>query len=93
VDIERSPAQAVHGRIGAKNFKIESVAIECDDVSESLKLGDESFRVRLEPAAEVILFVPRDSDRDAETLDVRPAARDLVRKAQRFNVEVYFAIE
>jgi hypothetical protein len=93
VDIQRSPAQAVHRRISAKNFEIKTIPVESDDVSEGLQLGDQLFRVRLEPAAEVILFVPRNGDRHTESRDIRPATWDLVRQAQRFNIEVDLAIE
>jgi hypothetical protein len=62
-------------------------------VRERFKLSDEFFRVRLKPAPESVLFVPRDGDGYAESGDVRPPALYFVRQAQRFNVQIDFAIE
>ncbi len=62
-------------------------------MGEGLKLSNEFFRVRLKPAPELVLFVPRDRDGHAKSGDIRPPALYFVRQAQRFNVQVDFAIE
>jgi hypothetical protein len=47
----------------------------------------------LEPAAKAIVLVPRDRNGQSEAGYIAPAAGDFVRQAQRFNVEIDFAIE
>lgn len=93
VDVEGTPAQPVHRRIGAEHFDIKPVAIERDDMCEGLKLRNEFLHVRLKPAPELILLIPCDSDGYAEPGDVRPSTLYFVRQTQRFNVQIDFAIE
>ncbi len=93
VYVERALAQSIHRRIGTKHFQIEAVAVKCDDVRESFEFGDEFLCVLLKPAPKIILFVPRDGDGHSESGDVRPAALHFVRQAQRFDVQIDFAIE
>ena len=93
VYIEGAPAQSIHRSVRAKYFYIEAIAVERDNMREGFELRDEIFRVLLEPAPEVILFVPGYGDGHAEPGDVRPSALYFVRQAQGFNVQVDFAIE
>jgi hypothetical protein len=93
VDVEGEPAEAVHGGVGAEDLEIEAVAVEGDDAREGFELGDEPGGVLLEPAAELVLGVPRDGDGEAEGADVAPASLDLVGEAQRLNIQIDFAIE
>src|SRR5271154_4077798 len=93
VHIEGALAQPVNRRIGAKYFKIETVAVKSNYVRESLQLRNQFFRVRLEPAPKFIFLVPGHGDGHPESRNVRPAALDLVRQSQRFDVEKDFAIE
>jgi len=93
VHIEGAPAQSLDRGIRAEYLEIKPVAVEGDDVREGFKLRYEVLCVRLKPAPEIILLVPGYGDGDAESGDVRPAPLDFVRQAQRFNVQVDFAIK
>jgi hypothetical protein len=93
VYVERALAQSVHRSVGAEHFEIEPVTVEGDDVREGFEFRDEVLCILLEPAPEAILFIPRNGDGYSESGDIRPAALHFVREAQRFNVEVDFAIK
>ncbi len=62
-------------------------------MGEALKLGDKLGGVCLEPTAEGVVLVPGNRDREPESLNVSPAARDFVREAEGLNIQVDFAIE
>jgi len=79
--------------ISAENFKIEAVPIESNHVREGLELSHQFLSVFFKPPPEGAVFVPRDCNSYSERADVGPAAVHLVRQPQRFNVQVYLAIE
>src|SRR6202035_2892863 len=89
--VKRFAAQMFHRLVGAQNFKIEAVAVKGDDAIELPEFGNQSLGIRLKPAPELVLCVPRDGDRDAEARDTRPAALDFMRQAERFNIKENFA--
>src|SRR5579872_4919825 len=81
------------GNVGAENFEVEAIAVEGDDVRVRLELADERFGILLEPAAELVIFVPGDGDGHAESPNIAPAALDFVREAERFDIQINFAIK
>ena len=92
-DVERSRAECVNRRILAENFQIKPVSIESDDARERLEFDDETRSVSLKPAAESLIFVPGDGNGEPKAGNVGPSALHLMREAQRFNVQIDFAIE
>ena len=60
---------------------------------EALKLCDKFGGILLEPAAEGVVFVPGNRDREPESGDISPAARDFVRETESLDIEKDFAIE
>jgi hypothetical protein len=93
VHVEGTLAHSFYGRVRAKHFDVEPVAVERNDVRELFELGHELFRIRFEPAAEAVVLVPRYRDGESERGDVPPAALDFVREPQRFDIQINLPIE
>src|ERR1700722_6658877 len=89
--VKRFADKIAHRMVPAKYLEIEAVPVKRNDALKLAQFGDERLDVRLKPAPEAVVRVPRHCHGEAKLRDVGPATFDFVGKPERFDVEKYFS--
>src|SRR4029077_15609963 len=91
--IERALASVCNRGIAAQNLEIKTIAVERDYARVIFEFGNQLQRVILEPVPECVVLVPGDCNCETKRPNIVPAAIYFVRQADRFDIQINFAIE